>query len=165
MLQVNKGFDKAEYDGFKAKVLADPRAADRDKVAEATWLQGEEVRVVIRERYVILGADDGLNMMEMLLASFAACDVAMIGLHASIMGLKINHLRATARGHFNNAAYLGIEGAAAAGYDSISITIHLDAPRATPEQIERLKQICDVGSPVGATLTRSVPIELDIVQQ
>jgi uncharacterized OsmC-like protein len=47
-------------------------------------------------------------MMEMLLASFAACDVAVVGLHASVMGLKIKHLHATARGHFNVAAYLGI---------------------------------------------------------
>jgi hypothetical protein len=52
-----------------------------------------------------------------------------------------------------------------AGYDGISITIHLDAPGAAPEQNERLKHICEVGSPVGGTLTRPVPIELEIVQQ
>lgn len=98
----------ADYDGFRAKVLTDPRAADRDKVAEAIWIQGEEVRVVIREREVTIDTDDGLNMMEMLLASFAACDVAMIGLHTSFMGLKIKHLRATARGHGNVAAYVAL---------------------------------------------------------
>jgi hypothetical protein len=49
MTQMNKGFDMAVYDGIKAKFLADPRHADRDKVAEATWVQGEEVRVVVGE--------------------------------------------------------------------------------------------------------------------
>jgi uncharacterized OsmC-like protein len=162
---MNKGFDMEVYNEFKVKVLEDPRNADRDKLAVATWVQGEEVRVTIGAKEVTIGADDGLNMMEILLASFAACDVAMVGLHASFIGLKINGLRAEVSGHFNVAAYLGIEGALGPGYDRITITVHLDAPDATPEQLEHLQHICDTGSPVGDTLTRSVPIELTIVQE
>ncbi len=163
METLNRGFDMAVWNGYREKVIKDRSNADREKIAVAHWVQGEETRVSLGGHEVTIGSDDGLNMMEMLLASFAACDAAVVALHASYMGIKINELKVEVSGHFNVASYVGVEGSPGSGYDRITMRIHLDAPGATAEQIDHLKHMCEVGSPVGDTLTRNVPIELDIV--
>ncbi len=159
----NKGFDMAAWGGFKEKLLDTPAAANRTKVATARWVQGEEARVTVDGKEITIGADDTMNMMEMMLASFAACDAAVVGLHASFMGLKVNNITVEVSGGYNVAAYLGVEGAPGSGYDRISTTVYLDAPDVTPEQIAHLTHMCEVGSPVGDTFARAVPTEVKIV--
>ena len=163
MAELNKGFDMEAYTNFKERILEDESNADRDKTAVARWVQGEEARVSLGGKEVTIGADDGLNMMEMLLASFAACDAAVVALHASFMGLKVNGLTVEVNGHFNVAAYIGVEDRPGPGYDRMSVKVHLDAPDATPEQIAYLAHMCEVGSPVGDTLMRKLPAELEII--
>ncbi len=162
MTELNKGFNMDEYNAFKVMVLEDPKNADRDKTAVAHWVQGEEARVVVGDKEVTIGADDGLNMMEMVLASFAACDAAMVSLHASFMGLKVERVTVEVNGHFNVARYIGIEDGPGPGYDQFSLTIHVEAPDATPEQIAHLKHICETASPVGETLARAIPVRLEV---
>ncbi len=162
MSELNKGFDMDEYNDFKAKVLEDRTKADRDPTAVAHWVQGEEMRVVYGDKEVTIGADDGLSSMAMVLAAFAACDVAMVALHASFMGLKVESVTGEVNGHFNVARYLGIEEGPGPGYDQMSTTIYVEAPDATPEQIAHLKHVCETASPVGDTLGRVVPMQLEI---
>ena len=163
MAELNKGLDMEVYNGFKEKVLEDRTNADRDKTAVARWVQGEETRVVLGDNEVTLGADDGLSSMEMLLTSFAGCDAAMVALHASFMGLKVKSVTVEVNGHYNVAAYLGIEDVPGAGYDRMSTKVYIDAPDATPEQLAYLKHICETGSPVGDSLTGPIPIDLEII--
>jgi uncharacterized OsmC-like protein len=163
MADLNKGFNMDSYNKFKSRAQENPKVADRDKTAVAYWVQGEEARVVLGDKEVTIGADAGMNMMEMLLSSYAACDAAMVALHASFMDLKVERLKVEVSGHFNVAAYLGIEDAPGAGYDQISVKVYLDAPDATPEQLAYLHHISETGSPVGDTFSRIVPTELEIV--
>jgi uncharacterized OsmC-like protein len=121
MADLNKGFNMDSYNKFKSRAQENPKVADRDKTAVAYWVQGEEARVVLGDKEVTIGADAGMNMMEMLLSSYAACDAAMVALHASFMDLKVERLKVEVSGHFNVAAYLGIEDAPGAGYDQISV--------------------------------------------
>ena len=93
MGDLNRGFNLDAYGGFRDKVAGDSSAGIREKVAVAEWVQGEESTVNIGGKEITIGSDDGLNMMEVLLASLAACDTAVVGLHASYMGLKVNSLR------------------------------------------------------------------------
>jgi hypothetical protein len=79
------------------------------------------------------------------------------------MGLKVKSVTVEVNGHFNVAAYLGIEDVSGAGYDRMSAKVYIDAPDATPEQIAYLKHICETGSPVGDSLTRPIPVELEII--
>ncbi|MBI3609153.1 MAG: OsmC family protein [Nitrospirae bacterium] len=110
---------------------------------------------------VHLGGDDELNPMQMFLATLAACDVDLVAMHASFLGLKIESLSVEATGHFNVQAYLGLEGATGSGYDGISYTVRLSAPSATPEQVAHLRERCERSSPVGDSIARAIPLTLE----
>jgi uncharacterized OsmC-like protein len=164
MSDLNRGFNVEAYLGLKQKAINDISATDRDKTAVAQWIQGEEADVTIDGKKVNIGSDDGINMMEMVLASLAACDVAVVGLHASFMGIKLKSLRAEMRGQYNVAAMLGIENASTAGYDQIEAKIYIEAPEATPDQLEALKEACERGSPVGHTFAEQVSTNITIAK-
>ena len=110
-----------------------------------------------------LGGEGYLNPMKMLLACLAACDVDLVAMHASFLGLKIEHLSVEATGHFNVRSYLGYEDAPGSGYDQIAYTVRIEAPGATQEQIDYLVERCERSSPVGDSLSRAFPLKLEFV--
>jgi len=159
----NRGFNMAAWGGFRDKAQKNLSAADREKVATARWVEGEEARVTVDGKEVTIGADDVMNMMEMMLACFAACDAAVVALHASYLGLEVNDITVEVTGGYNVASYVGVEGAPGSGYDRVTTTVYLDAPGVTPEQIAHLTHMCEIGSPVGDTFARAIPTEIKIV--
>ena len=108
-----------------------------------------------------MGGDAELNPMQMLLASFAACDVDLIAMHASFLDLKIESLSVEAEGHFNVQSYLGLEDTPGSGYDGIAYTVHISARGAKPEQIDYLRERCERSSPVGDSLARPIELKLE----
>jgi hypothetical protein len=84
-------------------------------------------------------------------------------MHATMIGLEINSLRVEASGHFNVQSYIGLEDKPGSGYDQVSYKVILDAPDATPEQIDYLIERCEQSSPVGDTLERNVSTTLEFV--
>jgi len=155
------GVNVSELLEFKAACGKDSAKADRDPVLVAHWVGGSRSRVEFRDKIVHLGGDEDFNPMQMFLATLAACDVDLVAMHASFLGLKIGSLSVEATGHFNVRSYLGLEGAPGSGYDKISYTVRLSAPSATPEQIAHLRERCERSSPVGDSLTRAIPPELE----
>ena len=85
----------------------------------------------------------------------------MLTMHASFLGLKVESLAIEVSGHFNVQSYLGLEGAPGSGYDEISYTVRVSAPRATPEQIAYLRERCERSSPVGDSMSRAIPLKLE----
>jgi len=146
---------------FKNTCKIDPSKADRDPVLVAHWVGGSRSRVEFKDKVVHLGGDDELNPMQMFLATLAACDVDLIAMHASFLGLKIESLSVEATGHFNVRSYLGLEGAPGPGYDGISYTVRLTAPDITPEQIAKLRERCERSSPVGDSMARAIPLKME----
>ncbi len=155
------GVDVAALLEFKEMVAQDPVQAERNPVLVAHWVGGSRSRVDFMDKVVHLGGDDEFNPMQMLLATLAACDVDLVAMHASFLGLRIEHLSVEATGHFNVQSYLGLEGAPGSGYDAIAYTVRLTALGATPEQIATLRQRCERSSPVGDSLTRAIPLKLE----
>jgi uncharacterized OsmC-like protein len=109
-----------------------------------------------------LGGDGDLNPMQALLGSLAACDVDLVAMHASLLGIEITELWVEAGGHFHVARYLGLDSEHPPGYRHIDYTVHLRVREASAEQIASLRDICETGSPVGDTLTRPVPATLNL---
>ena len=96
--------------------------------------------------------------MQMLLATLAACDVDLVAMHASFLGIPIESLSVVATGYFN-VPYLGLEGAPGSGYDRIAYTVRIVAPGATAGR----SPTCARGersSPVGDSLVRAIPLKL-----
>jgi len=160
---LNNGIEVEPLLAFKEKVANDPTNADRNPEVVAEWVGGDQSKISMDGVETYIGGDGYLNPMRMLLACFAACDVDMIAMHASFLGLKIENLSIEVTGHFNVQSYLGLENTPGSGYDDIAYTIRINAPDITQEQIDYLIERCELSSPVGDTLERVVPMKLEFV--
>jgi len=159
----NKGVDIGPLLAFKDKVQDDPQRADRNPTLIAEWVGGDQSRIKFGELETYIGGGGHLNPMQMFLACLAACDVDLIAMHASFIGLKIESLSIEASGHFNVQSYLGIEGTPGSGYDHIAYTVRLNALGITEEQKAYLIERCEKSSPVGDSMSRTIPMKLDFV--
>lgn len=148
---------------FKDICAQHPEKADRNPALVAHWEGGSRSRIEFKGMTVHLGGDGEFNPMQMFLAALAACDVDLIAMHASFLGLKIELLSVEATGHFNVRSYLGLDGAPGSGYDGISYTVRISAPGATLEQIAYLRERCERSSPVGDSMSRAIPLKLEFV--
>lgn len=146
---------------FKDLVAQDPSKAERNPALVAHWAGGSRSRIEFKDKVVHIGGDGELNPMQMLLATLAACDVDVVAMHASLLGLTIERLAVEATGHFNVQSYLGLDGAPGSGYDAIAYTVRLSVPGATAEQIARLRERCERSSPVGDSLARAISLKLE----
>src|SRR3989338_10075596 len=157
------GVNVTELLEFKDRVVQDSTKADRNPTLIAHWVGGSRSRVEFKDKVVHIGGNDELNPMQMFLAALAACDVDLVAMHPSFLGLKIESLSVEASGHFNVQSYLGLKGAPGSGYDAISYTVHLSVPGATPEQMAHSRERCERSSPVGDSLARAIPLKLEFV--
>jgi uncharacterized OsmC-like protein len=158
--EVLNGINVAEMREYIEECRRNPAAADRNPTVLAKWMGGARAQVTFGSTVVHLGGDDDPSAMRMLLATLAACDVEVVATHAALLGLKLEALEIEASGHFNVRRLLGLEGPAP-GYDRMGYTVHIRAPDITPDQLARLKELCERGSPVGDTLARAVPTALE----
>lgn len=156
MSNLNEGVDAKELLRFKDLAKKDSSRADRSPSLTAYWEGGDRSRVEFDDLTTHIGGEGTLNPMQMLLASFAACDVDVIAMHASFIGLKIESLSIEATGDFNVQSYLGLENTPGSGYSGISYIVRIHAPGATSEQIDYLVERCEKSSPVGDTLDRPI---------
>ena len=156
------GVQVGELLEFKNICAQHPEKADRNPALVAHWEGGSRSRVEFKGMTMMhLGGDDEFNPMQMFLATLAACDVDLIAMHTSFLGLKIESLSVEATGHFNVRSYLGLDGAPGSGYDSIFYTVRISVPDATPEQIVYLRERCEHSSPVGDSMSRAIPLKLE----
>lgn len=155
------GVEVGELLEFKNICAQQPEKADRNPALVAHWEGGSRSRVEFKGMNLHLGGDDEFNPMQVFLASLAACDVDLIAMHASFLGLKIESLSVEATGHFNVRSYLGLDGAPGSGYDGISYTVRISVPGATPEQIAYLRERCERSSPVGDSMSRAIPLKME----
>ncbi len=162
--EIINGLNVAELREYIDQVRKDPSEAERNPKIVAKWLGGSRAQVEREDVVIHMGADQDPSAMWMFLASLAACDVEVVATHASLLGLKLESLEVEATGHFDIRRLLGLDGPEP-GYDRIAYTVRLHAPGATKEQIERLRAMCERGSPVGDSLARAIPLKLTIETQ
>ncbi len=162
MAKLNEGIDVEGLLRFRDIVKRDSTRADRSPSLIAHWVGGDRSRVEFEDVVTHIGGENTLNPMQMLLASFAACDVDLVAMHASFLGLKIESLSVEANGRFNVQSYLGLENKPGSGYSAISYTVRIHVPGATPEQIDFLRERCEKSSPVGDALERPIELKLEI---
>ncbi|OGL24469.1 hypothetical protein A3A68_00250 [Candidatus Saccharibacteria bacterium RIFCSPLOWO2_01_FULL_48_13] len=161
-MAVINGVDVDRMKQMQGQMKKEPSVAERNPKMVAHWLGGSASRIEFGDVVSKIGGDGNLNAMQTLLASMAACDIDLVAMHAALIGLKIDELSIEISGHFNVQAYFGIEDAPGPGYDSVAYTVHLKAPKATPKQIKYLKEQCERSSPVGDSLSKSIPLTLKI---
>lgn len=147
---------------YTEAVRVKPERGQRRPVVTARWETGTRARVEYEGRETFLGGDGDFNAMQSVLAALAACEVDVIATHAALMGIRVESLAVETTGVFDVGAYLGLAGSTGSGFREIECVVHIDAPGATPEQLSELRRRCEFGSPVGDTLTRSVPVRYSV---
>ena len=150
------------------KIRQEPQAAKTNWKAEVRWNGGFRSEAQSRglaplpsdEPVGIGGGDTGPNPVEQVLAALGNCLAVGYAANASIAGIEIKKLTIELEGDIDMHAFLGLrEGNA--GYDSIRAKVDLQS-NATPEQLQELHQKVVGSSPVGHTLSRAVPVKIEL---
>ncbi|MFN2602561.1 MAG: OsmC family protein [Gemmatimonadaceae bacterium] len=155
------GVNVSKMLAFKNMCQDDATKGDNNPKLFANWIGGCRSRVEFKNGALEFGGPGELNAMQLVLTALAVCDIDLVAVHASFLGLKIENLSVEATGHFNLQSYLGLEAESGSGYDKIDYTVRVSVPGATPGQLENLRERCERSSPVRDSLTRAIPLKLE----
>jgi uncharacterized OsmC-like protein len=149
--------------------------------ARNEWLDGGHNRTTIRNFYgtqqdharpqpfvldadeppVLLGNDSAPNPVEYALTALAACVTTSIVYHAAAKGIKINSMESRLEGDIDLQGFLGLRKDVPRGYKEIRMYVKIDAD-APQEQLADIVQLGPTYSPVFDTITRAVPVKVQI---
>ena len=104
---LNKGVDVDALLRFRDSVIADGSKADRRPQMSGRWNGDDEAIITFGEKQMVVGGKDHLNAMQTLLAAFIGCDIDVVAMNASFLGIKIEELVIEASGFFNVQSYIG----------------------------------------------------------
>jgi len=160
--------DLSSIGALVEKIRQDPQSAKTQWKAEVRWTGGFRSDSRSRdfepahsdEPAGLGGTNTAPNPVEQLLAALGNCLAVGYAANASAAGIEIRSLSIDLEGAIDLHTFLGL-GGDNAGYESIRVGVHLDAD-ATPEQIQALHRKVVGSSPVGHTLSRGVPLKIEL---
>jgi uncharacterized OsmC-like protein len=162
------GVDLAAVGALVGKIQEEPDAAATVWSAEVTWTGAFRSEARVRDFAPIPsdepaglgGSDTAPNPVEQLLAALGNCLAVGYAANASTDGITINDLRIKLAGDLDLRTFLGLA-QSNAGYEAIQVSVELDSD-ATPEQLAALHERVVGTSPVGHTLSRAVPLRIEL---
>ncbi len=154
--------------GLAGKIQEQPDVAATQWRANVNWKGGFRSEAKIREFGPITsdepaqlgGTDTGPNPVEQVLAALGNCLAVGYAANASAAGIELRDIDIELEGDLDLHTFLGLA-QGNAGYDSISVKVRIDSD-APAEAIEALHQKVVGTSPVGHTLSRAVPVKIDL---
>ncbi len=162
------GVDLETVGALAERIQADPAAAATVWQAEVTWQGAFRSEARIRdfaplpsdEPAGLGGSDTAPNPVEQLLAAFGNCLAVGYAANASAAGITIESLRIALKGDLDLRTFLGLA-QDNAGYEAIKVSVDLRCD-ATEDQLAALHDKVVGTSPVGHTLSRVVPLRVDL---
>ena len=151
------------------KIQQEPDVAATKWNAEVKWKGGFRSEANIRdfastksdEPDQLGGTNTGPNPVEQVLGALGNCLVVGYAANATAAGITINNLTIDVEGDLDLHTFLGLtEGNA--GFGNISVKVNLDSD-ASPEALKSLHDKVTGTSPVGHTLNRAVPVDIQLV--
>ena len=91
---------------------------------------------------------------DLLLGALAACAQITCQMVATAMGIPTEHIEVTVEGDLDLAGTLGVSKEALVGFDHIRVRFDIRAPKATAEQLSRLREKTEQYCVVMQTLLR-----------
>jgi len=155
--------------GLAGKIQQEPEVAGTKWSASVNWKGGFRSEARIRdfdplasdEPGALGGTDTGPNPVEQVLAALGNCLAVGYAANASAAGIEIRDLSIDLEGDLDLHTFLGLTPDGNAGYESISVRVNIDSD-ADGEALRQLHQKVVGSSPVGHTLSRMVPISIDL---
>lgn len=156
--------------GLAGKIQQEPQVAATQWSASVDWKGGfrSEARIrdfaplVSDEPDALGGSDTGPNPVEQVLAALGNCLAVGYAANATAAGIEIRNLRIDLEGDLDLHTFLGLTPDGNAGYDRISVKVHIDSDAAA-DAIEALHRKVVGTSPVGHCLSRPVPLDINLV--
>lgn len=155
--------------GLAGKIQESPEVASTTWNAKVQWHEGFRSSATIRdfaptpsdEPESLGGGDTGPNPVEQLLGALGNCLAVGYAANATAAGIEINDLSIELEGDLDLHTFLGLNPEGNAGYEAIRVKVNLDSS-ATEEQRAELHAKVTGTSPVGHTLSRAVPLAIDL---
>jgi uncharacterized OsmC-like protein len=150
-------------------IEAEPTTGDTTWKASVAWDGGFRTTTTIRdfethatdEPEALGGTDTASNPVEQLIGALGSCLAIGYAANASAAGIRIDELRIDIEGELNLEAFLGIQ-PGNAGYETLRASVHIDAD-ADDATIAELHEKVVATSPVGHTVSRAVPLTVELV--
>lgn len=151
------------------KVQTDPEVAATTWKANVVWNGGFASEVNVREFAPVPsdepvslgGGDTAANPVEQLLGALGNCLAVGYAANATGLGIEIENLSIDLEGDLNLHTFLGLNPNGHAGYEAIRVSVALDS-NASAEQLAQLHEQVVGTSPVGHTLSRAVPVQIEL---
>src|ERR1035437_8767136 len=109
------------------------------------------------------GSNTEPNMVEVGLGAYGCCLTTGYWMNAGLQGIKLEGVEIELTGDLDLAGFFGFSTEVTPGFSGIKANVKLNAPDATNEQLEALHQKVLGTSPVGAMLSRPVPVETNLI--
>lgn len=161
------GFDQKKLASLISHLRENPDDAKTVWKAETEWQGGFQSKAKIGPHTIPMdepkqlgGSATAPNMVEVVLGAYGCCLTTGYVAQAAAMGIVLRDVRTSIEGHLDLRNFLGLpnDADASAGYTDIKVSVQLDAPGATREQLEKLHKAVVATSPVGNTLNRPVNV-------
>ena len=161
--------DIAAVAGLAERIQSSPDVGATTWRASVSWERGLRSSASIREFAPIAsdepvslgGTDTAPNPVEQLLAALGNCLAVGYAANATAAGVAIDRLRVEHEGDLDLQTFLGLDPDGHAGYTAIRATVDLDTD-APADVIDTLHRRVIATSPVGHTLGRAIPVEIDL---
>ena len=152
------------------KIQQEPEVAGTQWNANVNWKGGFRSEARIRDFGPIVsdepgalgGTDTGPNPVEQVLAALGNCLAVGYAANATAMGIELRDMNIELSGDLDLHTFLGLAPQGNAGYDNISVKVHIDSD-GSDDDIRALHEKVVGTSPVGHTLSREVPVKIDLV--
>ncbi len=150
------------------KIQQQPDVAATKWNAEVKWNGGFRSEARIRdfastksdEPNQLGGTDTGPNPVEQVLGALGNCLAVGYAANATAAGITINDLTIEVEGDLDLHTFLGLSDGNA-GFGSIAVKVRLDSD-ASSEALQELHDKVTKTSPVGHTLSRAVPVDIEL---
>ena len=160
--------DIASVASLAAKIQEQPEVGDTKWAAEVKWDGGFRSKASIRdfaaarsdEPNQLGGTNTGPNPVEQVLGALGNCLAVGYAANATAAGITINDLTINVEGDLDLHTFLGLK-EGNAGFSGISVKVKLDSD-ASPEALQALHEKVKQTSPVGHTLNRAVPVDIEL---
>ena len=154
--------------GLVGKIQEQPEVANTRWNAGVEWKGGFRSQATVRafdampsdEPEALGGSDTGPNPVEQILAALGNCLAVGYAANATVAGIELHNLSIDLEGELDLHAFLGLA-PGNAGYERISVKVNIDSD-ASEEAIRALHQKVTETSPVGDTLSRAIPLNIDL---
>jgi len=138
--------------------------------AESRGLDGLHRRVNIRdfsievdEPPLLGGTDRAANPVEYALAALATCQEITYRLHAAALGIPLTEVSVRLEGDLDLRGFFRAADGVRPGFTEIRGHVRFDTT-ASPEELERLKEVVDAHCPVLDLFRNATPVKLEISQ-